>query len=195
MPRDPGLGEKKASLQASHPKAGIASLCLLILNVLLLLYSHLGVSADILSNLSPSKYQELLGNGPDIPAGTIFRPLRGYCPSPSGSGSGCGAADLQNLFSSGNSTYLEEQIYEPCGADCGIKMINSDKTVGVSCFSACAVKNFSSSCADCMGERAVCVAQNCLSKCIGAATSLACLTCAKVTTLRACFLKLNVRPN
>ena len=112
--------DEKFSLQSLHPKAGFVSLALLGLNILLLVYSHLGISADILSNLSPTEYYDLLGLNAKEP--TLNRPLTGYCPAPAGSGAGCSPADLQHMFDSGNSSYLES-IYDPCGAACGIQML------------------------------------------------------------------------
>lgn len=125
----------------------------------LIVYSHFGLSAQVITNapVLPSGRRRLATNQ-------------------------CSAAD-EAAFTSGGGRSTDpanpstfDTMLATCGASCGLAAIQ-DATCGTTCVTSTGV--YTAACTACIGDYGFCSASQCLAQCIGGVTA-ACVTC--VTT-------------
>ena len=142
------------SLQSS-PTSGAFAGFLLLASVGLTIYSDVGLSAQIMTNIEPEVISEI-----------------GYVacePVPTrrldeASGA-CGAADAAIWAATSLDVWIND-VMTPCGRSCGARIYSTD-CAGQCASSTVSGGDFSAPCITCVDDLAKCNAQKCLTACLG----------------------------
>lgn len=164
--------EHPGSLHKRQPSSstGFLSLLFLVGNVCLTIYSHLGLSAQILSNIPPSVYANLAGQ-PCGDADSLISNSTVTC-------SRCNENDFSLYFAQGQMQGTDA-LSKTCGISCNVKMLNGPQC-GYECVRAA---GYSDNCAYCFGIEGHCVATSCLVLCAGNLTTPGCRSCVESNCL------------
>jgi len=140
-------------------------LTLLVCNSGIVLYSHLGLSLRVKTNLSPDATAGQ--NKCDMPSRRLEEQSSGFSLSSSPAlgrqlqAGNCNADDIA-LWQAGDKKYWDE-IADECGTGCGFQMISSGQ-----CFAQCHQDDagLSATCASCFGDKGYCTVTKCWSTCL-----------------------------